>query len=96
MKLTDGFFLVSGWNFSLPQKNIHLNLDITTIIIIEGGRVIMGGKIHITAKPVAIHTTAATATGITSRNTATAMTGEREWKLNDSELFPRILQPKIS
>lgn len=76
-------------NIFFSPKIIQLNLDVTTIIIIETGWAILVEKIHITATPAAINITDVIGIGITSQNTATqVMTGERNRKFKIAELFP--------
>lgn len=80
MKPTDGFF--SGiCFFSGPNC---LNLDITTIIIIETGGRIMGGRISTEIRTTPL----ATATGTTSRNIDSRTTGELKLLVSATELLP--------
>lgn len=67
MKLTMDFF----WLFVERFFCVEDVLDITTVIIIEIERAIMGAKIR-----TEIRTMRVTATGIISRNIAIHMTGE--------------------
>lgn len=68
MKLTMDFFWLFVERFFLCVEDV---LDITTVIIIEIVRAIMGAKIR-----TEIRTMRVTATGIISRNIAIHMTGE--------------------
>lgn len=72
--------------FSLDVFCVEDALDITTVIIIEIERAIMGAR-----TPTEIRTMRVTATGIISRNIAIHMTGE--WTLNDEpfqSFFPTM------